>query len=83
MSLINITFDLPLNINIADIIRSRAETYGYNEPFYIGDKAIRIIYTNDTERIINEFSKCECKICPYAIKDRHNNVIQYKKKMYI
>lgn len=79
----NITLNLPFNIdvNIAEIIKSRAENYGYDIPIYVGDNAIRVYYLTpeDELKIYDNAENCKCKKCPYAKKNKNNEIIQTKK----
>jgi hypothetical protein len=77
-----INLDLGIDANIADIIEKRAENYGYNEYFYIGDKAIRMFSMNKytLEKELNDnFENCKCDKCPFAKKNNQNTIMKYKK----
>lgn len=53
--------------------------------FYIGDKSIRIMYKdiNLNHYFIKTVQNCGCKKCPYAIKNKNNNIIEYKKNSFL
>lgn len=78
--------DLPIKLecnvdaNIAEIMKQKAENYGYNEYIYVGDKSIKMFHINENgEKGLNDnLEDCKCKICPYAKKTKENVIIKGK-----
>jgi hypothetical protein len=79
-----INIDFGVDANISEIIKSRAENYGYDEFFYVGDSSIKMFYIDKDNKkgIKYNFDKCPCHKCPYAKKNYKNIVIIQKKHLY-